>query len=166
MRKLWSLLAGILSILGGCQRPSADSGSQGTSLAVAVPTADGAIEAATREARHSLDRFIRTLSTPNAGQSDFSVKVTILDGETTHYLWLQQVTYDGSNLSGILGPDAAGIKSHFPGERITLASSEITDWMFVEDEKLVGGYTMRAIRERLSGEARKQFEKSMWFKFE
>jgi uncharacterized protein YegJ (DUF2314 family) len=166
MRKFWSLLAGFLPVLGGCQRPSADSGSQGSSLAVAVPTADSAIEAATREARDALDRFIRPLSHPSTGQSDFSVKVPVHDGEATHYLWLQQITYDGSNFSGILGPDAAGMAGHSPGERITIASSGIADWMFVENDKLVGGFSLRAIREQLSGEARKQFEKSVWFKFE
>ena len=36
----------------------------------------------------------------------------------------------------------------------------------MENEKLVGGFSLRAIRERLSGEARRQFEKSTWFKFE
>ena len=36
----------------------------------------------------------------------------------------------------------------------------------MENEKLVGGFSLRAIRERLSGEARRQFEKSMWFRFE
>ncbi len=82
------------------------------------------------------------------------------------YLWLQRIAFDGSNFSGVLGPDAAGLERHSPGERITLSSSEIADRMFVDDEKLVGGFSLRAIRERLSGEARRQFEKSMWFRFE
>jgi len=166
MRKLWSLLTGLLPILGGCQPSPVDGGKQGSSLAVAVPTEDGGIEAATRDARDSLDRFIRPLSHPGPGQSDFSVKVPLRESEATHYLWLQQISFDGSNFSGVLGPDAAGMKSHSPGERVRIASKEIADWMFVENKKLVGGFSLRAIRERLSGEARTQFEKSMWFKFE
>ena len=81
-------------------------------------------------------------------------------------MWLQQIAFDGSNFSGVLGPDAGGLNGHSPGERVTISSREIADWMFVENEKLVGGFSLRAIRERLSGEARRQFEKSMWFKFE
>lgn len=166
MRNLWSLIVGILPALGGCQRSPVDGSNQGSSLAVAVPTGDDAIEAAIREARDSLDKFIRPLSHPSPEQSEFSVKVPVREGETTHYLWMQQITFDGSNFSGVLGPDADGIKGHSPGERVTIASNEIADWMFLENEKLAGGFSLRAIRKRLSGEARTQFEKSMWFKFE
>jgi len=166
MRKLWSLLAGTLPILSGCQRSPLDGSNQGSSLAVAVPTEDAAIEAASREARASLEGFIGPLSRPSPGQTDFSVKVPVRHGEETDYLWLQQIAFDGSNFSGVLGPDAAGLKGHFPDERVTISSREIADWMFVENEKLVGGFSLRAIRERLSGEARRQFEKSMWFSFE
>jgi uncharacterized protein YegJ (DUF2314 family) len=166
MRKLWALLTGILPILGGCQRSPVDGDNQQSSLAVAVPTDDGALESATREARGSLDRFIRALSQPGPGQSDFSVKVPVREGKGIHYMWLQQVSFDGSNFSGLLGPDAAEIKGHSPGERVTIASPEIADWMFVENEKLVGGFSLREIRNHLSGAAREQFEKSMWFKFE
>ena len=68
-------------------------------MAVAVPTEDAAIEAATREARASLEGFTRQLSNPSPGQSDFSVKVPVRDGDATHYLWLQHVTFDGSIFS-------------------------------------------------------------------
>lgn len=166
MQKLWSLLVATLHMLTGCQPSLVDGSNQGGSLAVAIPTEDGAIEAATREARDSLDRFIRTLSHPGPGQAEFSVKFPVHAGEATHYLWLLQIAFDGSNFSGILGPDADGLKGHFPGERITTASKEITDWMFVDNGKLAGGFSLRAIRERLSGEARTQFEKSMWFRFD
>jgi uncharacterized protein YegJ (DUF2314 family) len=166
MRILSSLLAGILHILGGRQRSPQDGGNQRGSLAVAVPTEDEAMESATREARDSLERFIQPLSHASPGQSDFSVKVPVREGEGTHYMWLQQISFDGTDFSGALGPDAAGIENHSPGERVTIASHEIADWMFVENEMLVGGFSLRVIRDQLSGAARTQFEKSMWFKFE
>jgi Uncharacterized protein conserved in bacteria (DUF2314) len=53
-------------------------------------------------------------------------------------LRLQQIALDGSNFSGVLGPDATGLNGHSPGERVTISSREIADWMFVENEKLVG----------------------------
>jgi uncharacterized protein YegJ (DUF2314 family) len=166
MRKLWSLLACIPPILGGCQRSPVDEDNQRSSLAVAVPTEDGAMESATRAARDSLDSCIRPLSHPSPVQSDFSVKVPVREGDGTHFLWLQQISFDGSNFSGLLGPDAAEMKSHSTGERVTIASHEIADWMFVENEKLVGGFSLRVIRDQLSGAARTQFEKTMWFRFE
>jgi hypothetical protein len=56
--------------------------------------------------------------------------------------------------------------SQSPGERIKVDSPEIADWMYVEDKKLVGGFSLRVIRDQRSGEARMRFEESMWFKFD
>ena len=42
---------------------------------------------------------------------------------------------------------------------------QITDWMYVEDGRLVGGYTMRAIRDRLSSDARAKFDAGSPFAF-
>jgi uncharacterized protein YegJ (DUF2314 family) len=166
MRKLWSLLAAILPFLGGCQRSPMNTGSPSGRLAVAVPTDDALTEAATGEAIDSLDRFIAALAHPSPGQSDFSVKVPLRDGGTLNLLWLQHVTCDGPTFTGLLGPDAAEIPGHSRGERVTIGAREIADWMFVENGRLVGGFTLRAIRERLSGDDRARFEKSMWFKFD
>src|SRR4051812_23670069 len=100
MQKFWSVLAGLISILGGCQRPTEDGSGQGNRLAVAVPTEDAAIEDATKEARNSLNQFISQLSHPKPSQSDFSIKVPIREGGIMHYLWVQEVTYNGANFSG------------------------------------------------------------------
>ncbi len=162
-----AVIAGVLSAVFGCgqHRPSA-GGAQGGNLAVAVPSDDEPIRAAARQARESPDSFIERLSAPGPGQSDFSVKVPIRDGEGTHYLWLQEISFDGAHFRGALGPDAAGIKGHAPGERVEVDRSKVEDWMYVEAGKLVGGFSLRAIRDQLAGEARKQFERSMWFAFE
>jgi hypothetical protein len=55
MQELWSLLAGTLPMLTGCQPSPVHGSDQGGSLAVAISTEDGAIEAATKEARDSLE---------------------------------------------------------------------------------------------------------------
>jgi uncharacterized protein YegJ (DUF2314 family) len=135
-------------------------------MAVAVPSDAEPIRAAARQARESLDGFIERLSASAPGQSDFSIKVAVRDGEATHYLWLQDVSYEAPHFRGSLGPDAAGINGHAPGERVEVDRSEVEDWMYVQGGKLVGGFSLRAIRDRLAGKAREQFERSMWFAFE
>ena len=167
MRRIIAFLAGVLSAVFGCgqQRPSAGD-PQGRDLAVAVPSDDESMRAATRQARESLDRFIERLSAPGPSQGDFSIKVAVHAGEGTHYLWLQIVSFDGAHFHGALGTDAAGIEGHAPGERVEVDRAGVEDWMYLEAGKLVGGFSLRAIRDRLAGEARKQFERSMWFAFE
>ena len=167
MRPIIAVLAGVLSSVFGCGRDRSPVGNPpGTDPVVAVPNEDEAMEAATRQARGSLDTFIGRLSAPGASQSDFSVKIPVRDGEVTHVVWLQNVSYDGSHFHGTLGPNVAGMSGHAPGERVEVKRSEVEDWMYVDAGKLVGGFSLQAIRDRLAGRAREQFERSMWFAFE
>lgn len=167
MRSVLSLLSGLFSAMFGCgqHRPAADQPLE-KDLAVAVPKDDASIWEAARQARDTLDRFTERLAAPGPGQSGFSIKVPVHDGETMHHLWLQNVAVDGPGFCGTLGSDAAGLGVHHPGERIGVGRQEVEDWMYVEEGKLAGGFSLRAIRERLSGKAREAFERSMWFKFE
>ncbi len=49
------------------------------------------------------------------------------------------------------------------GNSLVLGPSEISDWMIVENNTLVGGYTIRVLRNRLSAEDRKKFDQSLPF---
>jgi uncharacterized protein YegJ (DUF2314 family) len=163
MGRIWTAIATFVAGLCGCG-PVGDPGRG--SVAVAVPTDDAGIEAATQHARSTIDDFKQALGHPKPEQSDFSVKVQLHEDGGVHYLWLQQLTWAGSSFSGTLGSDASGMKDHKPGEVVTVAADQVCDWMYVENKKLVGGFTLRAIRDKLRGAQREAFEKSLWFTFE
>lgn len=162
MRKLWSVAVAFLAGLCGCG-PSGPTSSNG--LAVAAPKDDPILEAATSKARTSLGDFTARLKVPTPSQSGFSVKVAIRAGGV-HYLWLQKITHQDGRFTGVLGPDARGLDPHYPGEMITVSAEEVFDWMYVDSGKLVGGYSLRALRDQLSGKQREAFEKSLWFSFD
>jgi uncharacterized protein YegJ (DUF2314 family) len=163
MRKLWSVGIAFIAALCGCgpkgPTPSSD-------LAVAAPKDDPILEAARRKARDSLTQFTSRLQEPAPSQSHFSVKVAIKSGGMVHYLWLLNIKYLDGRFTGTLGPDARGLDPHHPGEMITVPAEEVFDWMYVDGGKLVGGYSLRALRDQLSGKNREAFEKSMWFSFD
>src|SRR5262245_51724181 len=163
MKKLWSIGVTLIAALCGCGQkgpaPSRD-------LAVAALKDDPILEAATRKAQDSLPQFTARLKEPAPSQSHFSVKVAINSGGMVHYLWLLKLTYDDGRFSGVLGVDARGLDPHHPGEMITMPAEEIYDWMYVDGGKLVGGYSLRALRDQLSGKQREAFEKSVWFSFD
>jgi len=52
------------------------------------------------------------------------------------------------------------------GEHVTVAPRDVTDWMFLKDGKLVGGYTTRVLYARLSPEDKAEFDKHAEFKIE
>ena len=48
---------------------------------------------------------------------------------------------------------------------VSFDPDDITDWMYIEDGRLIGGYTTRLLRERMSPEERKQLDASAPYKF-
>ena len=52
------------------------------------------------------------------------------------------------------------------GQRVTLAPREVSDWMFLKNGKLMGGYTTRVLYARLSPEDKALFDKEADFKIE
>ena len=164
IRKLISVFASFLATSAGCSpnRPIGDEVG-GNPTAVVISGKDVAIQAAIKEARDTVEQFVRQLASPLPDQSDFSVKVPIQDGGGTHFLWLQDVSFHDGRFEGKLGPDAQGLAGVAPGRAVIVDRTAIEDWMYVSSGKLVGGFSLRAIRGQLSGKAREQFEKSMWF---
>jgi uncharacterized protein YegJ (DUF2314 family) len=73
------------------------------------------------------------------------------------------VTYDGTNFQGTIDNEPEMVKNVKNGQRVTVAPAEISDWMYVENRKLVGGETVRALRASLSPAERANFDKSVDF---
>jgi len=52
------------------------------------------------------------------------------------------------------------------GERASVEPSEISDWMYIENRKLVGGFTLRVLRDGMPAGERAEFDKSLPFVIE
>jgi uncharacterized protein YegJ (DUF2314 family) len=52
------------------------------------------------------------------------------------------------------------------GDLVSVNPDEITDWVFVDNGKLAGGYTIRAHYNELSPEQKKQFDQLADFRIE
>ncbi len=151
---------------------SCGQGDQGTDEIVArdgepevhmVSGEDPEMNSAMEQARASVTTFITSLQNPGQNQTHFSVKAKIVDGDHTEHIWLYDVTYDGNQFLGKIGNNPLNVKNFALGDEIALVPSEISDWMIVEDKKLVGGYTLRVLRNRLSEEERIKFDESLPF---
>ena len=81
-------------------------------------------------------------------------------------MWLTPVTYDGQNFHGTINNIPELVKSVEIGQAVTVAPSEISDWMYIDNGKLVGGETMRALRNAATPAERAEFDKSVPFVIE
>lgn len=106
-------------------------------------------------ARAEVDGFVAALE---KGQgSDFAVKAPVKDrGETEHF-WLTDVTYREGSFAGLIGNDPGMVTNVKFGQKWTLKKLEISDWMFMRDEKMHGNYTLRPLLKTIKKE-----EAQMW----
>lgn len=114
---------------------------------------------AIEKARLTLHYFISRLSEPNNGQIYFSVKVKIDGDDKTEHIWLIDPDIDGEgNLFGTVSNNPLQVNTVKINQRIGVKESLITDWFIVENGKMIGGYTIRTIREKLSGNDLSEFD--------
>jgi uncharacterized protein YegJ (DUF2314 family) len=120
---------------------------------------DPRMVAATEKARATAPEFAQALAAPKLNQEAFAVKMRVTDGKATDYMWISDLSFDGQLFRGRLGntPDAVtGVKL---GDELAVKPGQLSDWMYVEDGRLVGGYTLRVIRVSPEVRARLEFRK-------
>ncbi len=121
-----------------------------------VGSEDEAMNAAILKANETLDDF-------NKGLADFkadshALKVKFSNGKDIEHMWVGDIKYIDGQYSGILNNDPEYITEYKAGDKINIDSGKISDWMYLVNGKLFGGYTIRVIRDKMSEEERQQFD--------
>jgi uncharacterized protein YegJ (DUF2314 family) len=62
--------------------------------------------------------------------------------------------------------DPEVVKSVKLGQAVTVRPQDISDWMYVDHGVLVGGYTLRVIRDAMTPAERAELDKSLPFKIQ
>ncbi len=81
-------------------------------------------------------------------------------------MWLNDVTYDGKKFHGVVNNDPNLVKNVKIGDKASVEPGKISDWMYIENGKLVGGYSVRVLRDGLSPAEKAEFDRSVPFKIE
>jgi uncharacterized protein YegJ (DUF2314 family) len=98
-----------------------------------------------------------------AGDSGFEIKKGFVDGDQVEHLWIDHLTFDGKNFHGQINNHPLDVKNVTLGQSVTVAPRDISDWMFVKDGKLMGGYTTRVLYRRLSPSDKAEFDNKAEF---
>jgi uncharacterized protein YegJ (DUF2314 family) len=126
---------------------------------VKVAPGDPEMTQAIAKAQTTLDRFIATLRSPKSWQQSFLIKgrFTAL-GEVEH-IWVADLTFDGRLFHGVLAnePRLPGLKFK---QLVFVPREDVSDWMYVANNKLVGGYTIRVLRKHQSKDEREREDAS------
>lgn len=122
------------------------------------------MEAAIRKAKDTIRQFFEAFFEPNERQKSFLVKVVFDEGDQREHIWLADLDFSGEKPSGVIAnePNLPSLKFM---QRVEFEPSYISDWMYIEDGYLVGGYTIRVIRERMTPEERREHDAKSPYKF-
>lgn len=152
------LVAGLF--LGCGKKPPEDK-------VINVADNDPAMNAAIQKAKDTvLQQFVPALQAPKAGQVGFAIKYPVGDGKTFEHFWISRVTFDGKKFTGKLDNIPKLVKTVKLGQTMNIAPDEISDWMYLDNGRLVGGFSIRVLRDSLKGKEREDFDKETPFKFD
>ena len=165
-RPLFALL--LLALPASCDDAPTGGGAPATrgTNTVTVADDDATMNAAVAKARETLPQFLVALRSPTPAQRDFAVKAGFTDGDATEYMTVTAVRPDGPGFRGTLNNDPTAVRDVKRGDEVTVGVERVVDWSYVENGNLVGGHTLRVLRDRMTPEQRKEFDAASPFRME
>lgn len=127
---------------------------------------DKKINAAMVQARNSFPKFIDQWQARNELFEGF-VKV-LLEEEPNigEYMWIKPIKLEDDKYIGILENQPQDMKTLKIGDEVTFTTDQIADWYYVENDKAIGGITVRLLRQRMTKKERDEFDAGYPFSFE
>jgi uncharacterized protein YegJ (DUF2314 family) len=125
-----------------------------------------AMRQAVTEARKTVKKFIAALKHPAPGQQDFEVKKPFVQGDQVEHIWLSDVRFVGNHFEGQIDNQPRKVQGLKLGQLVSVKPKEISDWLYIDNGKLVGGYTVRAHYNELSPQQKREFDRDADFKME
>jgi len=128
---------------------------------VKVEATDLEVTNAISEARSTVAGFLEALKAPKQSQSEFTVKYPFEEDGTTEHMWVVNLKYDGKVLTGILYNYPNKIRNLSYQQAVELRPDQVSDWTYIEDGQIVGGFTLRALYKNYPEEKRRELEESL-----
>jgi len=134
------------------------TGTRGEAGSARVEKEDAEMIAAMNKARQTLDEFERHLENPAPTQTMHIIKGRFTQGDKVEHMWLNQIAVTPEGYRGVLGNDPYELTTVKAGDTVVVRREDVSDWVVVDDGRLIGGYTMRVLRSRLPPEERTAFD--------
>jgi uncharacterized protein YegJ (DUF2314 family) len=138
-----------------------------TTNTYAVTSENPSMDLAINEAKNTISEFNQALKSNNSSYNDFAVKKRYKtdDGGGEH-MWIAGINLVNGNYKGFINNDAEKTTEVKYGDTVIVLKDEITDWMYLDNNVLRGGYTIREIRNKMNKEERIRMDKDIGFKIE
>lgn len=145
MRSAYILAVVVVVILSGCGADSRDP-------AIEVKEDDAEMNIAIANARDSVEDFIQRLRNPMSKDEGFSVKVMIEDGQEVEHFWLSNISYQDGCFEGSIDNHPQSVRNVKFGQKVRVKAHDITDWVYLDDGRMIGNFTLRVLLKRMPEE--------------
>ena len=134
------------------------------------------LDSITQEARRTFDDFKLALEMKDSTMSNFIVKEEFIvkngNRSTQEHLWIRDVYQDGKVLKGVVDNQPKLTTEVKLNDTVVIDDAKISDWMFYKLEpndtvaRMIGGYSVKFMRNKLSDAERAEFDKQYKVKFD
>ncbi|MBR0951634.1 YegJ family protein [Bradyrhizobium canariense] len=148
----WAVLAAITGVtvfgiltIGPKPEVSAEGGSpQDHSPIVDVRTTDPEMNTAIARARGTLPTFWASYEAPKPSETGHALKVRFSTRKGGEHIWMAEVKkLPNGGYSGRFANEPRDLPGKRAGDEVKFSEADISDWMFMRNDKIVGGETIK-----------------------
>jgi uncharacterized protein YegJ (DUF2314 family) len=122
---------------------------------------DPEMVAAIKTARETLPHFWQVYEKPTRGETNFALKVKITDKQGTEHFWATDIERRERKITGTINNDPNIVKSVKLGDRMEIPEADISDWLYMRDDKMIGNQTVKPLFKQMPADEVKQLKAMM-----
>ena len=131
-----------------CADPRAQLREQVYVPIVTVSEDDPDMVAAVEEAQRRWPEFVAAFEQRHdSGGENFSIKAPFGEENSVEFMWVAVTAIENEVVYGELGNDPAAGTLKI-GDRVTVNTSDVNDWIYINNDDMVGGFTVKVLAER------------------
>ena len=129
-----------------------------------APGDDGRQRHAIGGAVSTLPRFFRALAHAAANEAAFMLNIVVMAGMQVEHVWVEDLDLSTMPHTGLIACTPTS-DTLVHGQCIGFTPDQISDWMYLKDGYLEGGYTIKAWRAGLTRAERRAYDHQAAFRF-
>ena len=125
---------------------------------------DKVVKEAIKEAKKGISGFYKVFDEQDPKNYNYSIKMAFNDFKKTEHIWLDNLKYENGTLYGFVANSPKHVPHIKNGDKIPIEGDKIVDWMYLRNDYLQGGYTIKALRKNMTAKQKKAFDTKVGFK--
>ena len=124
-----------------------------------VEAVDAEMNTEIEKAKQTLPQFYKALESKNPNYDGFGIKMTFAYDKGNEHIWVNSLFKKKNEYFGIIDNLPEFTSEVRQGDTVKIESDRISDWMYLENSELKGGYTIKLLRLRMTDKEREEFDK-------